>query len=47
MDYWYVDWSEMGVLEPLDVAESIYKPIVDVRPSQCRLRGLQQEDKVR
>jgi len=28
------------------VAESFYKPIVDVGPSQCRLHGLQQKDKV-
>ena len=36
----------MGVLEPFDIAESIYKPKVDVGPSQCRLHGLQHKDKV-
>ena len=36
----------MGVLEPFHVAESFYKPIVDVSPIQCHLHGLQQKDKV-
>lgn len=36
----------MGVAEPFHVAESIYKPKVDVKPAQYRLRGLQHKDEV-
>jgi hypothetical protein len=38
--------TEMGMCEAFRVAKSSNKPIIDIRPGECSLNSLQQEDKI-